>query len=44
MADVIIASTMRELIREINTRGIKKTDIIYIGKEDGEYLLAYYKK
>ena len=37
------ASTIREIVRTANEEGIKREDIVSLLKENGQFVLVYYK-
>lgn len=40
---IITATTLRDLIRQVNESKIKKEDIVTIIKDNSQFLLIYYK-
>lgn len=43
MMDALVCRTIRGLVDNINSRGIRKEDIVHIVPSNGEYILLYYK-
>ncbi len=39
----IVADTIREIVRISNEEGIKREDIVSLLKENGQFVLVYYK-
>ena len=39
----IVADTIREIVRVSNEEGIKREDIVSLLKENGQFVLVYYK-
>lgn len=39
----IVADTIREIARTANEEGIKREDIVSLLKENGQFVLVYYK-
>ena len=39
----IVADTIREIVRTSNEEGIKREDIVSLLKENGQFVLVYYK-
>ena len=40
---VMVADTIREIVRTANEMGIKKEDIVSLLNENGQFVLIYYK-
>lgn len=40
---VLITATIRNIVEEVNNRDIKKDNIVSLLKENGQYILIYYK-
>ena len=42
---VLHASSLRQLVEQVNDEGIQREDIVYINKDDntGEVLMIYYR-
>ena len=40
---VMVANTIREIVRTANEEGIKKEDIVSLLNENGQFVLIYYK-
>ena len=40
---VMVANTIREIVRTANEEGIKREDIVSLLKENGQFVLVYYK-
>lgn len=40
---VIIAPTVRGLIKEANEKGVKKENIVSLLKENGQFMLVYFE-
>lgn len=38
-----VADTIREIVRTANEEGIKREDIVSLLKENGQFVLVYYK-
>ena len=38
---VFVATTIREIVKSVNEEGIKKEDIIYRFKDNGQFILIY---
>lgn len=41
--EVMAAATLRELISKVNAAGVGKGDVVSVMREDGTYLLLYYR-
>lgn len=39
----IAANTIREIVKTANEEGVKKEDIVSLLKENGQFVLVYYK-
>lgn len=39
----LVANTIREIVRTANEEGIKRDDIVSLLKENGQFVLVYYK-
>lgn len=39
----LVANTIREIARTANEEGIKRDDIVSLLKENGQFVLVYYK-
>lgn len=39
----LAANTIREIVRTANEEGIKRDDIVSLLKENGQFVLVYYK-
>lgn len=42
VADCLVCRTLREVVDNINTKGIQKEDIVQIVTNNGSYALLYY--
>lgn len=42
-ANIIVSTTLRNIINEINDKGIKKDDIISLVKVEDQFMLIYYE-
>ena len=40
---VFVATTIREIVKSVNEEGIKKEDIVSLFKDNGQFILIYYK-
>ena len=40
---VFVATTIREIVKIVNEEGIKKEDIVSLFKDNGQFILIYYK-
>ena len=40
---VFVATTIREIVKSVNEGGIKKDDIVSLYKDNGQFILIYYK-
>ena len=40
---VFVATTIREIVKNVNEEGIKKEDIVSLFKDNGQFILIYYK-
>ena len=40
---VMVANTIREIVRTANEEGIKREDIVSLLNENGQFVLIYYK-
>ena len=40
---VMAADTIREIVRTANEEGVKREDIVSLLKENGQFVLVYYK-
>lgn len=40
---VFVTTTIREIVKSVNEEGIKKEDIVSLFKDNGQFILIYYK-
>ena len=40
---VFVATTIREIVKSVNEEEIKKEDIVSLFKDNGQFILIYYK-
>ena len=40
---VFVATTIREIVKSVNEEGRKKEDIVSLFKDNGQFILIYYK-
>lgn len=43
IATVLVSNTIRGIIKDINEQGINKEDIISLLRENGQFILIYFK-